>query len=76
MKSYDGRWIIMLNGEIYNYKELAVELKKISLIKYGDTRVLTELIAKNGIEVFKKIKWDVCNRYLRYSKKKTIFSKR
>ena len=55
MKSYDGRWIIMLNGEIYNYKELAVELKKISLIKYGDTRVLTELIAKNGIESLKKL---------------------
>ena len=44
-----------MDGEIYNYKELAVELKKISLIKYGDTRVLTELIAKNGIESLKKL---------------------
>ncbi|MDC1497002.1 asparagine synthase (glutamine-hydrolyzing) [Pelagibacteraceae bacterium] len=55
MKSYDGRWVIMLNGEIYNYKELAKELGEINLIKYGDTRVLTELIAKKGIKSLKKL---------------------
>lgn len=55
MKSYDGRWVIMLNGEIYNYIELAQELGKMNLIKYGDTRVLTELIAQKGIESLKKL---------------------
>jgi len=55
MKSYDGRWIIMLNGEVYNYKELAEELEKINLIKHGDTRVLTELIAQKGIKSIKKL---------------------
>jgi len=55
MKSYDGRWVIMLNGEIYNYIELAQELEKTNLIKYGDTRVLTELIAQKGIGSLKKL---------------------
>jgi len=55
MMSYNKRWVIMLNGEIYNYKELAQEIEKINLIKYGDTRVLTELIAKEGIKCLKKL---------------------
>tara|TARA_B100001057_G_scaffold494372_1_gene590821 strand:- start:324 stop:2120 length:1797 start_codon:yes stop_codon:yes gene_type:complete len=55
MISYDKKWVILLNGEIYNYKELAQELEKINLIKYGDTRVLTELIAKEGIKCLKKL---------------------
>lgn len=55
MISYDKKWVILLNGEIYNYKELAQELEQINLIKYGDTRVLTELIAKEGIKCLKKL---------------------
>ena len=35
MMSYNKRWVIMLNGEIYNYKELAQEIEKINLIKWN-----------------------------------------
>ena len=55
MKSFDGRWIVMLNGEIYNYIEIANELQKNNLIKFGDTRVLTELIAERGLRSINKL---------------------
>ena len=52
MQSYDKRYVITFNGEIYNYKQL---IKKNSLkikeknIK-SDTRLLLELISIFGLE--------------------------
>lgn len=44
MLSSDGRYVLTFNGEIYNYKTLAHELRKEGVVfeVTGDTRVLLE----------------------------------
>lgn len=44
MISYDGRYVIVFNGEIYNYLELAKKIQDLGVIGElkGDTRVLLE----------------------------------
>lgn len=57
MTSSCGNFIIIFNGEIYNYKELRLELKRsgIPLRTSGDTEVLLELFAKKGKSVLKRL---------------------
>ena len=50
MKSYSGENILIFNGEIYNYKELAEEFLDKNLVQEGDSRVLIELWEKLGLE--------------------------
>src|SRR6476619_4908717 len=50
MTSRDGRWTIVLNGEIFNYRELRSELRKIPWQSATDTEVLLEACAAWGIE--------------------------
>ena len=51
MTSFDGSVVLVFNGEIYNYKELAAWMGQPELAKHGDTRVLAELrLANDGIE--------------------------
>lgn len=45
--SRDGRHVIIFNGEIYNYKELA-KTKKLEQRTAGDTEVLLELFVRYG----------------------------
>jgi asparagine synthase (glutamine-hydrolysing) len=45
MHSQDGRFTIVFNGEVYNYRELAKQLE-ISLRTSSDTEVILELFAK------------------------------
>jgi asparagine synthase (glutamine-hydrolysing) len=54
MFSADGRYCIVFNGEIYNYKELRLRLhdRGASLKTTGDTEVLLELFAQQGIQSF------------------------
>jgi asparagine synthase (glutamine-hydrolysing) len=49
--SADGRWILVLNGEIYNYGELRTALAEAGahFKSSSDTEVLVELIARHGI---------------------------
>ena len=50
MTSADGRWVIVFNGEIFNFLELRPSLRRApSLRSTGDTEVLLELIAERGI---------------------------
>ena len=80
MKSSCGRYIISFNGEIYNFKDRAKDLK----IKFGitfengtDTIVLLELISRYGLEkalsliegMFAFALWDT-------KKKKVLFCQR
>lgn len=49
MASADGRYVIVYNGEVYNYPELRKEyLKDVSLRTHGDTEVVLALYAKYG----------------------------
>ena len=52
MISQNGRYVIVFNGEIYNYKNLAQQLQKEGALfeVTGDTRVLLEACAHWGIE--------------------------
>ena len=54
MVSENKRWMLVFNGEIYNYVELAYEMSRPDLIKKGDSRVLIELIASKGVNAIKK----------------------
>lgn len=55
MVSENKNWMIVFNGEIYNYIELAKEIKRPDLIKKGDTRVLIELISLKGLSSINKL---------------------
>ncbi len=57
MKSLDGRFSLVFNGEIYNYIELGNHLKKsgINLITNSDTEVLLQLLIKEGIDGISKL---------------------
>jgi asparagine synthase (glutamine-hydrolysing) len=50
MISRDGRWTIVLNGEIFNYRELRGELGEVPWRSSTDTEVLLEACAAWGIE--------------------------
>jgi len=49
MTSRDGSLIIVFNGEIYNYKEIAESLGEPELAQCGDTRVLVEFLSRYGV---------------------------
>ena len=52
MESFDGRYVIVFNGEIYNYIGLKAKLKtnKSKLENVSDTRILLELISQYGVK--------------------------
>jgi len=50
MTSADGRWTIVFNGEIFNYRELRSQLGSISWRSASDTEVLLEACAAWGAE--------------------------
>jgi len=59
MESWDNRFSVVLNGEIYNYIELANELKlyqKNQSRSMSDTRVFIEAFAEWGLDTFKKLR--------------------
>jgi len=78
MESFDGRYVIVFNGEIYNYKSLKNKLntKKPKLENVSDTRILLELISHYGVKktlsfiegMFAFMVWD--------KKEKTIYISR
>lgn len=51
MTTSDGRFTVILNGEIYNYKELRQELEAegVQFATASDTEVLLELYARRGV---------------------------
>lgn len=49
MQSRDGRWTMVLNGEIFNYRELRTQLRG-SFASSSDTEVLLEACAAWGVE--------------------------
>ena len=50
MTSRDGRWTVVLNGEIFNYRELRAELDDVQWRSETDTEVFVEAVARWGVE--------------------------
>lgn len=57
MFSHDGRYVIVFNGEVYNFNELKLLLadKGNSLKTTSDTEVLLQLFAERGIDCLKDL---------------------
>ena len=54
MFSHDDRYVMIYNGEVYNFQEIRDEkLKGCSFNSSGDTEVMLELFAKYGPESFR-----------------------
>jgi asparagine synthase (glutamine-hydrolysing) len=49
MTSYNGRYVISFNGQIYNYIEIAKALRK-KIEACSDTRIILEAVAEFGIK--------------------------
>ena len=73
MVSACGRYHIVFNGEIYNYQGLRADLEQAGcrLRGGGDTEVLLELFARQGPDMFPRLRgmfalaiWDVQTRRL------------
>jgi len=68
-----GRWVITFNGEIYNYRELRLELERTgrTFVTNSDTEVLINVVAEWGEAGLKKLRgmfafalWDSLEREL------------
>ncbi|WP_461457705.1 asparagine synthase (glutamine-hydrolyzing) [Parasphingorhabdus sp.] len=57
MVSEDGRYIMVYNGEIYNYQELRLELEAAgrSFLGHSDSEVLLKLFEQQGTAAFEKL---------------------
>src|ERR1039457_1017504 len=73
MFSSNGRYVIIFNGEVYNFKELRQNLKNkgAGLKTNSDTEVILELFAEKGTECFKELNgmfalaiFDICKNVL------------
>jgi asparagine synthase (glutamine-hydrolysing) len=58
MRSADGRFWIVFNGEIYNFRELGSSLAAdgVALRTTSDTEVLLELLARRGTEALQDVR--------------------
>jgi asparagine synthase (glutamine-hydrolysing) len=58
MVSDDGRFVIVFNGEIYNYRELqdTVRSKKLEVRSQSDTEVILKLFEAEGAECLKRLR--------------------
>jgi len=75
MTSADGRWIVVFNGEIYNFEELRRELEMVGVASWrgtSDTEVLLAAISRWGLAatlprlvgMFSAALWDAQSRML------------
>ncbi len=73
MRSADGRYWMVYNGEIYNYLELGQELRQqgVALRSSSDSEVLLEMYARVGKDVVHRLRgmfafaiWDTWTREL------------
>ncbi|MBI1388569.1 MAG: asparagine synthase (glutamine-hydrolyzing) [bacterium] len=74
MHSRDGRWVMVYNGEVYNWRDLRRELeeKGVAFHSNSDTEVLLESVALHGVDatvrkcvgMFAFAAWDRVNKVL------------
>ncbi len=75
MHSADGRYVIIFNGEVYNFNELRGKLPGFAWRTHGDTEVILELFARFGTDTFSWLNgffalsiWDTQDRKLYLSR--------
>lgn len=56
MASHDGRYVMVFNGQIYNYVELRKEMPEVQFRSTGDTEVLVHALAKWGMDALKRFR--------------------
>jgi asparagine synthase (glutamine-hydrolysing) len=58
MLTADGRWAIVLNGEIYNYRELRAALERdgVQFATHSDTEVVLHLVRRDGANAVHKLR--------------------
>jgi asparagine synthase (glutamine-hydrolysing) len=57
MQSPDGRYVMVYNGEVYNYRELRAEMEAAgeSFAGTSDTEVVLRLFQRDGCDAFKRL---------------------
>lgn len=57
MHSPDGRWVMVYNGEIYNYRELRAELEAVgeTFVSQSDSEILLRLFMREGPDCFSRL---------------------
>lgn len=58
MTSHNGRFVMVYNGEVYNYREIAAELKQNHQVDFktsSDTEVILEAFAFYGVDFVEKL---------------------
>ena len=71
--SYNNRYLITYNGEIYNYKELSKKISNKLRSKYSDTNVLVNLFTKINLKNIPKL-IDGMYAFVVYDNKKKKFN--
>jgi asparagine synthase (glutamine-hydrolysing) len=58
MRSSDGRFVLVFNGEIYNYKQLRAQLERRgrTFVTTGDTEVLLQMYAEHGTAMLNRLR--------------------
>jgi asparagine synthase (glutamine-hydrolysing) len=58
MWSHDGRYVLVLNGEIYNFRDLRDDLEAEGFVPRttSDTEVLLELLARRGVDALQELR--------------------
>lgn len=73
MKSLDGRYLIVYNGEVYNFRELRAQLEKqgLTFATKTDTEVILTLYQQEGVDCLQRLNgmyafaiWDLQERSL------------
>ena len=71
MTTPDGRYTIVFNGEIYNYRDLRADLERagVRFMTASDTEVLLALIVRDGLPALSRARgmfalafWDARDR--------------
>lgn len=58
MLTPDGQWVIVFNGEIYNYRELRAELEQqgVTFVTRSDTEVVLHLVQREGVNAPQRLR--------------------
>jgi asparagine synthase (glutamine-hydrolysing) len=77
LKSYDGKWMGIVNGELYDYKNIRSQLEAagVSFKTKSDSEVLLNLYAHQGIDGLKNITGEFAFIFYNLQTKELIFGR-